>query len=84
MNRENRDRKTKKPEAPSPSVAHDRFIQSRNIKEAQQYLWEASLSHNNEDLVSLKMAVWHLEGEISNRTRIAKLKEAAQTPPEGS
>lgn len=77
MRRQNRDA----PLAQVTNVTHDRFIQSRNIKEAQQYLWEASLSHNEEDLVSLKMAVWHMEAEISNRTRVAKLKNEPPLQP---
>ena len=59
-------------------VAHDRFIQSRNIKEAQQYLWEASLSHNSEDIVQLKMAIWHLQCEQANREAIQREKRASQ------
>lgn len=54
----------------------DRFLQSLNIKEAQQYLWEASLAHNFTDTMSLQMVLVHVIREIENRRHLESHKRA--------
>ena len=61
------------------TVHRERFLQSRNIKEAQQYLWEASLEHNADQVIPLTMAIWHLEREKTHRQAVAAIQlEAAK------
>lgn len=60
-----------------PTIEHDRFIQSRNMKEAQQFLWEASLSHNCDEVIHLKMAILHLQQELHIRRQFQILRDAA-------
>jgi hypothetical protein len=44
------------------------YIQSRNMKEAQSYLWEASLEQNAMDTLHLQMAMIHIGREIKHRS----------------
>lgn len=56
-----------------------RFLQSPDMREAQQRLWEASLSHNHLDTAHLSTALWHIERELKHRRSLAQLQNGTRT-----
>ena len=54
--------------SPLPRPPRSNYIQSRNMKEAQSYLWEASLEQNAADTLHLQMAMIHIGREIKHRS----------------